>query len=131
MESLFTIKHLSQRKGRGLIATKNIPKDTIIDIAHLIFISDKEYQTIKNTSLDNYVFEWDPPDGGDRWVIAMSPCEFMNHSYDPNIKYVYNYNNSTIIFSAIKDVKKGEELTTNYNGNEEGKDPVWFEVDEE
>ena len=37
---------------------------------------------------------------------------YMNHSFDPSCKIIYG------CIIAIKDIKKGEELTYNYNDNE-------------
>ena len=35
----------------------------------------------------------------------------------------------TIDFTAIKDIKKNEEITFNYSfGNPKNKNPLWFEV---
>ena len=54
----------------------------------------------------------------------------MNHSFIPNVKYQYEYETQTIEFVAIENIKRGEELTVNYNGIVEDLSPVWFEVEE-
>ncbi len=129
----FDIKVISEKKGRGLIATRHIKKDTVIDIAHVLILSDEEYRHLSNTLLDNYVFEWkekeeDPPL---LTAVAMSYVEFMNHSYSPNCEYVKNYKEKWMKFFAIKDIEPGEELTVNYNRDPKDKSPVWFDVIEQ
>jgi SET domain-containing protein len=51
----------------------------------------------------------------------------FNHSYTPNAKYVKNYEKNTLEYCAIKDIKPGEEITTNYNGNPDNQKKVWFD----
>ncbi|MFW9879498.1 MAG: SET domain-containing protein-lysine N-methyltransferase [Candidatus Thorarchaeota archaeon] len=48
----------------------------------------------------------------------------MNHYLIPNVKYEINYKNDTIKFTTIRDIKKGKELTINYNKNPFEKSPV-------
>ncbi|HME54776.1 MAG TPA: SET domain-containing protein-lysine N-methyltransferase [Candidatus Lokiarchaeia archaeon] len=126
-DNFFDIRHINGTKGKGVIANNTIKNGTIIDVGHVILICDEEYdEHIKNTIVDDYVFEWD--DG--KVAICMSPCEFCNHSYNPNASYEHRFDDQTIIFRAIRDIKKGEEITVNYNGNIDDLSPVWFTVEE-
>ncbi len=61
-------------------------------------------------------------------AIALSDCQFINHSFDPNLKYINDYDNKTIEFISIKEISKAEELTVNYNGKPYDISPMWFEV---
>jgi SET domain-containing protein len=128
---LTSIKFISPKKGRGLISKKYIQKGTIIDIAHVLLLSNKDEEKTKETLINNYVFEWNDPNNGSDYktALAMSPCEFMNHSYDPNVAYEKNYQDKTIKFYAIKDIQPGMELTINYNGKLSNLDPMWFELE--
>ncbi len=130
----FDVKTISEKKGRGLIATRPIKKDTVIDIAHVLVLSDGEYQHLKHTLLDNYVFDWKEKDEDEvplLTAVAMSYVEFMNHSYSPNCVYEKNYEEKWMKFYAIKDIEPGEELTVNYNRDPNDKSPVWFNVIEQ
>ena len=131
MDNLTQIKFISVNKGKGLFAKKNIRKGKIIDTAPVILIPNKEYELIDKTIVSNYCFTWENPKYQSEYkmVLAMSICQFMNHSYNPNVRYEYNYKNDTIKFRAIKNVSTGEELTVNYNGRVDDKSPVWFEVE--
>lgn len=127
---MFKVKQISPEKGRGAVATRDIHIGEILDIAHVIIITAKEFEQIEKTVLYNYVFDWgDPHDMSvDTLAIAMSPCEFFNHSYAPNARYKHDYEHKTIVFSAISDIKEGEEITVNYNCHPGDKSPLWFTV---
>jgi SET domain-containing protein len=127
---MFEIKQISAEKGRGAVATRDIKKGETLDIAHVIILTSKEFEQIENTVLYNYVFDWgDPYDPSvNTLAIAMSPCEFFNHSYAPNARYKHDYEQKAIIFSAIKDIKQGEEISVNYNCQPGDKSPLWFAV---
>jgi SET domain-containing protein len=124
------IKYINPEKGRGAIAARNIKAGEIIDVAHVIIITAKEFAQIENTVLYNYVFDWgDPADPRvDTLAIAMSSCEFCNHSYEPNARYRHDYDHKAIVFSAINDIKQGEEILVNYNCHPADKSPLWFHV---
>jgi len=119
------------KKGKGVFAKKIIKRNTIIEKAHVILIPNKEYALLQNTILWNYLFEWDDPkyNGENQAAIALSVCQFINHSYKPNLRYEYDYKNTVIKYITLRDVEKGEELTVNYNGVVNDKSPVWFEVE--
>ena len=62
-------------------------------------------------------------------AFALTICQFMNHSYKPNVVYQFDYRNETIEFLTLRSIKKGEELTINYNGYVDVKSPMRFDVD--
>ncbi len=130
LSDLLEIKYISEKKGKGAFAKDFIEKDTTIIEANVIPISDEDYDLIEQTKLYDYIFAWDDPkyNGEISCVIALSICQFINHSYKPNLKYEYNYDNDTIEYVTIKDIDKGEELTVNYNGISDDDEPVWFDV---
>jgi len=129
MDNFLDIKYISLKKGKGIFAKKNIIKGTLVEIGHVILISNKEYEQIQDTILYQYIYEWDDPNKPDfQNAVALSKCQFFNHSYKPNLKYVYDYENQTIEYKTLQDVNKGEELTVNYNGYVDDKSPMWFEV---
>ena len=131
MNDFLTVKFISSKKGKGLFAKEDIQKGKVIDVAHVILIPNNDYKRIDKTLLSNYCFEWKNPRYKleNNMAFAMTICQFMNHSYNPNVKYEYNYKNDTIKFKAIKRICKGDELTMNYNGSPFDKTPVWFKVE--
>ncbi|MFX0027883.1 MAG: SET domain-containing protein-lysine N-methyltransferase [Candidatus Hermodarchaeota archaeon] len=131
MNNLTEVKFISDRKGRGLFAKKDIEKGKTVDIAHLVLISNKEWRLIKDTILSRYTFEWDDPKCKGKYesAISLSVNQFINHSYTPNVEYSYNYKNKSIKYTAIRKISKGEEITVNYNGYPCDNSPVGFRVE--
>ncbi|MFX1363965.1 MAG: SET domain-containing protein-lysine N-methyltransferase [Promethearchaeota archaeon] len=131
MHEFIEVKFISNKKGRGAFAKKAIKKDTIVDVAYVVPIPNKEYKKIYKTILYDYCYIWEDPEHmpAFRNAITLSISQFINHSFDPNLKYLYDYENKAIEFSAIRDISEGEELTVNYNGLVDSKDPVWFDVE--
>lgn len=132
MHEYIDVKSVSDKKGRGAFARKPIKEGTIIEVAHVVPIPNKEYKKIYKTILYNYCYIWEDPEHMPAFknAITLSISQFMNHSYEPNVKYLYDYENKAIEFSAISDISEGEELTVNYGGKPLSKDPVWFEVED-
>ncbi len=131
MHEYIEVKHISEKKGRGAFAKKSIKKDSIIDVAYVVPIPNKDYKKIYKTILYNYCYIWEDPEHmpAFRNAITLSVSQFINHSYDPNVKYLYDYENKAMEFIAIKDISVGEELVTNYNARIDDKSPMWFEVE--
>ncbi|MFX1419646.1 MAG: SET domain-containing protein-lysine N-methyltransferase [Promethearchaeota archaeon] len=129
--NLLEVKFISEKKGRGVFATKDIPKGEKIDFAPIVLISNNDWDLIANTVLSNYSFEWDDPKCKGEYEVAipLSISQFMNHSYKPNVKYWYDHKNKLIEYVTIRNISKGEEITVNYNGRPSDKSPVWFEVE--
>ena len=110
--------------GVGVFCIDNILKDEIIEICQLIILNEKDTQIIDNTFLYNYYFSWEKNGS----AICLGSGSLYNHSTKPNAKYIKEFNNNKIIFTAIKDIKKGEEVLVNYNGNPDSNKKVWFEL---
>lgn len=123
------VEFISSNKGRGLFAKKDIEKGKVIDVAYVILISNKDCKKIKKTLVANYFFHWENPKYKSEYKVslAMTICQFINHSFRPNVIYEINYKNDTIKFTTIRDIIKGEELTMNYNKKQFEKSPVWFD----
>ena len=130
MNEYIKIRNISKWKGKGAFAKKDIKKNTIIDVANVILIPNNEYKKIKKTVLYDYCYIWEDPKHKPEFdnAITLSISQFINHSFEPNIKYLYDYEIKAIEFSAIRNIKEGEELTVNYNGLVNDKSPVWFNV---
>ncbi len=129
--NLLEVKFISIKKGRGVFAKKNIAKGDTIDVAHILLISNNDWDLIEDTVLSNYSFEWDDPKciGEYESAISLSISQFINHSYNPNVKYRYNYENKSIEYITLRDISKGEEITVNYGGIPTSKGPVGFEIE--
>ncbi len=130
MHEYIDVKFISKSKGKGAFAKKSISKGTIIDVANVVLITNNDYKKIKKTQLYNYCYIWEDPKLKPAFknAITLSVSQFINHSYTPNLRYLYDYKNKAIEYSAIEDISKGEELTMNYNGLVDDTSPLWFKV---
>ncbi len=118
------VKH-TDKYGRGIFATRDIKKDELVEVSPLLICPNKEWKYLKKTNLMNYCFV-----SGElkNIAIALGNGSLFNHSYTPNTRFQDNQKNVSIDFYAIDDIKAGEELTINYNGNPEDQSSLWFSV---
>ncbi len=111
-------------KGRGVFARRLIPSGTVFEQVPVIVVPAEEVlESTDNSVLANYVFDW----GRDTVAIALGFGSIYNHSYNPNARYD-DEGRQTKIFTALRDIQPGEEVTVNYNGHEEDLSPVGFAV---
>ncbi|RFU64661.1 SET domain-containing protein [Peribacillus saganii] len=112
--------------NRGVFATIDIAKGELIHVAPVIPYPNREHILIENTVLDDYVFEY----GKNHSAVVLGYGMLFNHSYKPNATYDINFKNHTFEFYAYTDIKAGEEVLINYNGDVDDNEALWFNKDE-
>jgi hypothetical protein len=111
------------KAGRGVFASGNIKREEVIEKCPVLILPRKDYPNLKKTALRNYYFMW----GKSTAAVCFGYGSLYNHSYQPNATYKKRVKEQTIEFVAITDIKKGEEITVNYNyGDPEDKSPLWI-----
>lgn len=108
--------------NRGVFATRDIQKGELIHEAPVIPYPNEEDEFIEKTILSDYVFEY----GANHTAILLGYGSLFNHSYKPNATYEINFNNHTFDFYAYTEIKAGDEILINYNGDVDCDDPLWF-----
>jgi len=108
--------------NRGVFATRDIQKGELIHQAPVLPYPNEEHEHIEKTLLADYAFEY----GINHSALVLGYGMLFNHSYQPNAFYDINFDNHTFDFSAYKDIKAGEEVLINYNGEVDNEDPLWF-----
>ncbi|WP_080848218.1 SET domain-containing protein [Cytobacillus gottheilii] len=111
--------------NRGVFATRDIQKGELLHEAPVIAYPNDQHQHIEKTLLADYAFEY----GKNHSAILLGYGMLFNHSYEPNTDYEINFSNHTFDFYAFTNIKKGEELLINYNGDVDDNDPLWFNQD--
>lgn len=111
---------------RGVFAQEAIPAGTLFHQAPVLSYPNEQHKHIEKTSLADYAFEF----GVGRSAILLGYGMLFNHSYTPNATYEINFENETFDFFAYKDIKAGEEIFINYNGDIDDNDPLWFNKEE-
>jgi SET domain-containing protein len=116
----------STKRGRGVFAKLNFKKGEIIEASPVIVLENSDRNFLDKTNLYNYYFWW----GKDKKkaAIGLGYSSLYNHSFTPNAEYLKDLQKNTIIFKALRKIKKGEEILVNYNGNPADKSPLWFKV---
>jgi uncharacterized protein len=109
----------SKIAGKGVYAMKDIPKETeIIEYDGEIVNKDEgtDRSDTQNEKGNFYIFglndkqDIDGAKGGD--------AKYINHSCDPNCEAV-NYDDEEVWIVALRDIKKGEELSYDYGAGDD------------
>jgi SET domain-containing protein len=116
----------SNGKGRGVFTNENIRSKSIIEISPVIVLPPKDRKTIDQTLLHDYIFEWG--ESRRQACIALGYVSLYNHSFTSNCEYEMDYDYQLITIRTVRSIKKGEELSINYNGTWNDARPLWFEV---
>lgn len=113
--------------NRGVFATCDIKKGELLHEAPVISYPNEQHQYIEQTLLADYAFEY----GIGRSAILLGYGMLFNHSYEPNATYEINFKNQTFDFFAYTDIKAGDEILINYNGDVDDKELLWFDQEKE
>ena len=126
MLSPFLYIDAAKDKGRGVFTRKKIKPGTIVEVAPVIVMSEKEKELLDQTLLHDYIFIWG--EHKDRCCMALGYIPIYNHSYQANCEYFMDYTDQTIFIKTVRTIADGEELTINYNGDWNNSEKVWFDV---
>jgi len=111
-------------KGRGVFARTAISRGTVIERIPVVVVPVKYIADgWKNPALSRYFFVRDH----NNVALALGYGSLYNHSFNPNAQYEDAYP-LAMVFRAIRDIEKDEEITVNYNGDPKDKEPVGFDV---
>jgi SET domain-containing protein len=113
-----------QGKGRGVFARRLIREGEVIERVPVLVLPVAETKNGSAPSrLAGYCFQW----GRGTVAVALGYGSLYNHSYKPNARYD-DESGQTKVFTAIREIVAGEEITVNYNGEPGDASPVWFKV---
>lgn len=116
----------TREKGRGVYTNERIPANTIVEIAPVIVMQKQDREHIDKTLLHDYIFEWGKEK--DKCAMALGLIPIYNHSYRSNCEYYMDFDDDLMMIKTVRVIKKGEELTINYNGDWNDGKKVWFDV---
>jgi len=119
------LKH-TKAKGRGIFTKEKIDANVIIEESPVIVMSSEDRIYLDKTLLHDYIFEWGA--GKDECCMALGLVPLYNHNYESNCEYFMDFDKEIIQIKTIRPIKKGEEITINYNGNWNDHKKVWFEA---
>ena len=108
-------------KGRGVFARRPIRKGEVIERVPVLVLPYTESEW--ESGLAPYYFAW----GEGTVALALGYGSLYNHSYKPNARYD-DIGQLTKVFTALRDIAAGEEVTVNYNGDPANRAKVSFTV---
>ena len=99
--------------GRGIYADQEIKAGQWIECAEVLALNDQDTVMINNTALKCYTFKF----GDNSDCLVLGNGELYNHSDNPNVSYslIHINGRSQMVFRAVKDIKKNEQLFIDYN----------------
>src|SRR5262249_50795475 len=110
-------------KGRGVFATCDIKKGTVIERVPVVLVPIEDLvDGLRNRTLNKYYYIWSKT----HVAVSLGYGSIYNHSYEPNARYVHGV--MTLTYRALRDIEKGEEITVNYNFVPTDKTPMRFKV---
>lgn len=114
----------SKIDNRGAFATEDIPKGTMIVEYVGEKISNEEADKREETNDERgvtYIFCLDENSCIDG-AVGGNESRFINHSCEPNCNYLVE--NGRIFYYSNRDIKKGEELTIDYDYDADSKKEI-------
>jgi len=98
-------------RGRCVIAARDIPKGTRVLADPVIFVPGAESDHTDQTVVGRYVFQWNDEDD---LCVVLGLGSLLNHGLPENVALVSNFEEMTMEFYAIADIKAGDELVYDY-----------------
>lgn len=115
------------KKGRGVFALRDFNDGEIIETCPVINITPKERKIVEKTIFNFYIYPWRSTLSGS---LVLGYGSIYNHSHFPNADWKQNFKTNSMVYRAVRPIKKGEEITVNYNGEPDDQTPIdWFEVE--
>jgi SET domain-containing protein len=124
-EMIYVNSSRIKNAGRGVYAKRNIKIGEVIEECPVIEIPKHDTASLEESILVTYFFF--SGKNKEKISIALGFGSIYNHTYNPNAKYEIKSKNNMINFTAIKNIKKDDEITINYNnGSPKDKRPLWL-----
>lgn len=124
---IYVSKSKIANAGRGVFASQDIDINEVIEVCPILEVPANDVFNLKESILVNYYFSFD--EDPDLLAIVLGFGSIYNHSYSPNATYKYLSKDKILEFKSIKDIKKNEEITVNYNSGEpDNQSPLWKDI---
>lgn len=132
MQKIFTSDkiYISSSKikggGRGVFANRNIKKGELIEKCPIIDVPQSDTSNLKESILVTYFLYHGK--NIKHLAVLLGYGSIYNHSPDPNATFKIKEKDLAVEFTAIKSIKKNDEITFNYRHGAKNKSPLWFEA---
>ena len=96
--------------GQGVFAAVDITKGEVVERCPYIVIDDDDLKD--ENRLNDYLFT--SPDEATDYLVVMGYGMMYNHSDDANSEWEIDKDNRFVRFTALRDIRAGEEIFQNY-----------------
>lgn len=112
--------------GRGVFTAEPLVAGTVVEIAPVIVMGGGDRLHLDQTLLHDYIFEW----GEEKkdCAMALGYVPIYNHASPSNCEYEMDFGAQQIRITTTRDIRAGEELFINYNGDWDDPGSVWFDM---
>jgi hypothetical protein len=110
--------------GRGVFAARDFERGDVIEECPILAVPGEQASLLDETDLNGFTFEWD---GG--VAVALGFGSLYNHSWTPNARYDHDYERGLVVYSAVRAISAGKEITVNYSGEPDGRIELWFDTE--
>ena len=111
---------------RGLLAVRDIAVGEVIERSPVVLFRVEHERFLETSILRNYYYLWDERS----FALALGYGSLYNHSLHANVDFKCDFETQTITYTAAKPIRRGDELTVNYNGDPDDVTPldpaVWW-----
>jgi hypothetical protein len=128
-DKVYVAKSKIPNAGRGVFTSLDIKKGDVIEKCPIIEVPEGGVSGLKESTLVTYFFYFGKRK--ERLAIALGFGSIYNHSYKPNAIFKIKPKERVIEFIALRDIKKDDEITFDYQGGDSQKgkkNPLWFEA---
>ena len=132
MQKIFTSNriYVSSSKikggGRGVFARCNVGSGELIERCPIIDVPKSDTSNLNRSILVTYFLYHGK--GKKRLAVLLGYGSIYNHSPDPNATFKIKEKDLVVEFTAIKTIKKDDEITFDYRHGTKEKSPLWFEA---
>ena len=106
-----------------MFAKEPIKKGELIEQCPVVVLEErKDRDRLRKTGLVNYYFLWGAK--RDHAAICLGWGAVYNHSFAPNAMFEKHIEDCRMDFIALRDIKEGEEILVNYNGDPANATPL-------
>ncbi len=122
----FLFIDVTPNKGRGIFTNKQLEAGIVIEVAPVIVMTKTDREHLDKTLLHDYIFEWGTLK--DKCCMALGLVPIYNHSFTSNCEYFMDFDKEIISIKTVRPIKKGDEITINYNGDWNDAAKLWFDA---
>lgn len=128
--SVAEIKRTGDEKGLGVFALQDIPEGWVVEVSPVVLIED-DFESLP-VAIQNRIFAWGNLSGlgSPEHALALGWGGMFNHGNPASLRYCADPYAGALIFTAVRAIRRGEELTINYNlsnGDHISTEDTWFE----